>query len=482
MIARSMRRRARGATLLELLVVILIVVTITAATVPAIAPATSSRRTREGARLLNVFLNAARNRAMETGRPAGVWMDRVEDVPEAVATLSFCEVPPPYSGDFSDSTAEVFVWPMNYTDYTADAREFWNIVVPKTKYTRNTDVWANAAPRNDDGNGYWDSYEFGQQSLIRPGDEILLAYQGRRFPLMAALFPSIDTARKHTRPQGPYGPGWYWYIGYGINRRTFVQPTAFDSNFLHSNGTYAIRFYDANSKPYGDHPVVRPAGNWKDNPVNLGDPWMVQGVPYQIIRRPVKSASGSVELPETVCIDLNYSTVSRTGTDVGLPLHPRFDPNDPDSNYTYRIRGKSVYPEDTTPVILMFAPSGAVERVYHHVLVTNPAQPNPPTFTWKGEVPTAPIWFLVGKRTKVPASDTYRAAGVTRGDGNPQDQFNNNWLDLENYWVTINPQNGFITTTELSDFVDNDDTKSINPINVAATRYWAVRSMNMGGR
>ena len=89
----------RGVTLLELLVVIIIIVSITAATIPAVLPALANRRVREASRVVNVFIAGARNRAMQTGRPVGVMIERFNGLPEAAMTLSYCEMPLPYAGD-----------------------------------------------------------------------------------------------------------------------------------------------------------------------------------------------------------------------------------------------------------------------------------------------------------------------------------------------------------------------------------------------
>jgi len=83
--------------------VIIIIVTVTAATIPTILPALANRRVREASRMVNVFFAGARNRALQTGRPVGVMLERFNGLSDAAMTLSYCEVPPPYAGDFSNS-------------------------------------------------------------------------------------------------------------------------------------------------------------------------------------------------------------------------------------------------------------------------------------------------------------------------------------------------------------------------------------------
>ncbi|MBX7168893.1 MAG: prepilin-type N-terminal cleavage/methylation domain-containing protein [Pirellulales bacterium] len=101
---RHVRRRAM--TLIELLVVIAIVLSISAVALPILAPRGESRRQREAARILTTFINSARTRAIEIGRPVGVWIEGVGGGAENILSLSTCEVPAPYTGDtFSSKIA-----------------------------------------------------------------------------------------------------------------------------------------------------------------------------------------------------------------------------------------------------------------------------------------------------------------------------------------------------------------------------------------
>ncbi len=92
-------RRRRGLTLLELLVVITIMLILLAVMVPRLRPMMEQRRMREAARTVSVFFGAARSRAMETGRPVGVSIERLKIQPDAAVTLRMVEEPPLYAGD-----------------------------------------------------------------------------------------------------------------------------------------------------------------------------------------------------------------------------------------------------------------------------------------------------------------------------------------------------------------------------------------------
>lgn len=97
----------QGVTLLEVLVVISIMLILLAVAVPRLRPMMEQRRIREASRTVSGFFYAARSRAMETGRPVGVAIERLKSQPEAAVTLRMVEVPPPYCGDTTAAKARV---------------------------------------------------------------------------------------------------------------------------------------------------------------------------------------------------------------------------------------------------------------------------------------------------------------------------------------------------------------------------------------
>jgi prepilin-type N-terminal cleavage/methylation domain-containing protein len=101
-ISRSASRS--GFTLIEMMIVIGIMLMLVTAAATMIRPASESRRIREAARSINVYLSSARNRAMETGRPCGVTFRCQAGASYALAADQ-CEVPPCYAGDSDTSTA-----------------------------------------------------------------------------------------------------------------------------------------------------------------------------------------------------------------------------------------------------------------------------------------------------------------------------------------------------------------------------------------
>lgn len=102
-----------GFTLIEMMIVILIIVIMTAITIPVMSSASDVRRAREGARVLSTMLASAQTEAQVSGRPAGVWIQRLVNssgqVTNAAAAMDIylAEVPPPYLGDQLTATASV---------------------------------------------------------------------------------------------------------------------------------------------------------------------------------------------------------------------------------------------------------------------------------------------------------------------------------------------------------------------------------------
>jgi type II secretory pathway pseudopilin PulG len=95
-----------------MMIVVAIMMILVAAAATQFRPANDSRRVREAARAINVYLSSARNRAMETGRPCGVMLRQAgtlttSALSHAVMELDQVEVPPTYSGDIESSYATV---------------------------------------------------------------------------------------------------------------------------------------------------------------------------------------------------------------------------------------------------------------------------------------------------------------------------------------------------------------------------------------
>ncbi len=413
-------RRLRGTTLLELLAVIVVLLMITAATLPIIPPSSQKRRIREGARMLSTFINAARNRAFETGRPAGVWIERMSNLPEAANTLHYAEIPPTYSGDFLDSSAECCVvgkqsqsttWP------TSTDREFYNIVVPRTRTAYQTDLWANPDP-------------FVQQ-LVREGDQIKFEGYDRYYTLRRVENFTVPNSSERM----------WWYILKGNNSGSVNGAY---SNSMDIHGRYNINWFN-DTRSLGHTGVIRTT--------NAPLTFKGNGLRYQIRRQPIRLQAGSIQLPEGIVIDLNFSSVTNsTASDEGVPFHPRNGAN-------YFI-GNPFYPDDNTPVIMVFSTGGHIDRLFRQVQEGSTTR-----WGWGATEPYGEIYLLVGERTRiVPHENSATLAH----------QIKKNWTNLDALWVKVNAQTGIVSTSLMQSLTTT--AQAMNPAYVSTSARGLVQT------
>jgi prepilin-type N-terminal cleavage/methylation domain-containing protein len=313
----------RGLTLVELLVVLIILTTLVATVIPVMVPAVETRRIREAARGTSTFIAKARARAIATGRPAGLWLQRLGVEPGAATTLFVAEVPSPYAGQ--DNTAAV--------------------AMKKVGDVPSSDGFVRCLAR--------------LQTIAGPSPNVVPPKLIRVFDTLRVNFQGHD----------------YLITGPDEDNDGYVDVAASSVVVLQLKVRFA-----GGALPW-------PTGPWS-NPV-----------PFQIFRQPIRSAATSFQLPEGAVIDLDGS-----GEDVEL-----FDQN-------------------PLPVIITFTPEGSVDYIHH-------GEPSGDTLVWTRRRVTAPIHLLIGKRENVPVA------------ANPG---NENWRDLSNLWVSINPRSGRTTTSEMA--------------------------------
>jgi len=170
------------------------------------------------------------------------------------------------------------------------------------------------------------------------------------------------------------------------------------------------------------------------------------GVPFQILRQPVRSNEAPLQLPGSAVIDLDLSGVDSISP--GL-LGGTFS-----AEHTPGSNPPSI---DTNPVIITFGPAGAIDRVYY-----------------RGGLffrPTEPVYLLVGRREKVYPGESKESSeenGV---------QFN--FQDTGHWWVAIGNQTGRVTVTELANYANPDMLGNSGP---AKTRHFARMAQSTGGR
>jgi type II secretory pathway pseudopilin PulG len=177
------KRRRTGAfpvrrpamTLVELLIVVSIAVLLLGVAIPLMKPALEEGRLREASRQLNTYVNLAQARAAERGRPVALWIERLENNPNAAQQVYLAESPPPYSGDI------------------VGARAFFP-AAPDT----STDPWTMTVG--------FDAMSATLPALAKPGDVIKFDFKGPQYPITFIGPGTITIAlprRNDPRPQNP---------------------------------------------------------------------------------------------------------------------------------------------------------------------------------------------------------------------------------------------------------------------------------------
>jgi prepilin-type N-terminal cleavage/methylation domain-containing protein len=209
----------RGVTLIELLVVISVMLLLMVMAIPMVRLMVARRPVREAARAVSDYFAAAQVRARETGRPAGVWIQRFGNQPQSAFTLYQAEVPPPYGGDTISSTGALTL-----------------------SYGTATDAFFDAAMAN----GF-------NQNLVSPGDRFQLNYQGPWYEV-TIVNPSLLTLRLDIR-DGTTVP-WMTTPSAPLPYQILRQPMRTAAKPLQLPGTTVIDLYESGTSTVAFEPLV----------------------------------------------------------------------------------------------------------------------------------------------------------------------------------------------------------------------------------
>ncbi len=210
---RQQRERLGAFTLLEMLIVIAIMLLLVIATLPRIKYALDESKLRESSRQLISYFSMAKSRAATTGRPCGVWFvtEQIGDptaVPGVFQTTQFylAEIPPPYSGDFTESRVVV-------SDSSGNNAPTMANITPNG-WPLSFAAGANASlftliPQNPPNNTFF--IRFDRKGPLFPGSRIGNQFYVRpAFPLSPTVNPVIPPAANGLNVNA--GAGYHYEI------------------------------------------------------------------------------------------------------------------------------------------------------------------------------------------------------------------------------------------------------------------------------
>lgn len=383
---KQMQPGRRGFTLVELLIVMAVLVLLAAVALPSVKELLKDQKGSQAARLIQSYAESARARAIATGRPVAMVIDRMyvdgsRDLAgnDSCTRLSIGEVFPPYEGDWSSALATII--------------------------TRTADAGGGPPlPR-------------GRQ------------YAQIQFDHAASLY-SVGTG-----PTGMVSAGDL--IQFGTSSRLYRvadSPNDADTDvitFIAGSGTTpAYLQIDFDNPPYDE-----------DAGLLTGEATIFPSAPmtFRIYRKPSKSLAGSITFPRGICIDLASSGIGQSGIQFGTASIAAVSRlGDPERDHLPGAYG---------PIQIVFDPAGRVQDVFYgltpivggsagNLLARRPAD--------------STIHLLIGKTEQVVPSPAYLGPTIVPAF-DETDDVNYNLLDPANFWVSINPFTGSITTSQVQD-------------------------------
>jgi type II secretory pathway pseudopilin PulG len=322
-------------TLIELLVVVTILLLAAALFVPRLKPMMDHSKVREAARVIQLYLNTARNQAMTSGRSCGVMIEPLTTEPGCSMTLTQVETPTPFGGDSSFATATTL-------SGTANGFTFPTVVWPYAIVPIQFNIGGGTA-------NAWPSVP------LYEGDQIQLGYQG------------------------------FWYNVAPTNSSGIVPGTNIPLNKVDTT-TSIIQPTNFAVPPPAPNPLPQCVFIYLDISHGELPSFLTTGVfsSFKIRRWPAKSGTKALQLPATTCIDLTASgydppanlTTSATWSTASTTSPPviMFAPDGTvDRTYVQKIDPKIPPPNNKT-----YKAEVPVTPIYLLVGMRNKVNPNNP--------------------------------------------------------------------------------------------------------
>lgn len=418
----------RAFTMVELLIVVAIAMLLIAIAIPFIRPGIETSRLREGARLVNTFINGAKARAADMGRPFGVRLVRssVDGTgdPNDCYRLQYVEVPPAYSGDFDNATITVGPRHMDgtvtppvpvlgpliaanpYSGYASNVSlsfSAWlncDTIILENNQSQFSQILHNSIEQFVLNSGEtvqeaWDRAN--KTAVVTPGDSIRFGYQGITY-LIVDMYMEIPT-------DPMLAP---------IPRLTLAPI-------------------------YGDGPLAG-VSHWPANPAaGVNQPYTTSQIkPYQIFRKPQVAGATVLELPRNTSIDLALSGNSFGGSEFFANYDPALLAAGQSGNSPPAGLATSTY-SDPTPIDIIFDPNGQMTNLVVRGIVKTT---NSSVYLHLGR--TEHVYSGIGGRK----GEDWSSGGAPRNEPGSELINSANLKSNDDYWIAIQYPTGAVLAAE----------------------------------
>ncbi|MEZ6138207.1 MAG: type II secretion system protein [Pirellulaceae bacterium] len=416
-------------TVLELLIVMGIFLLIAAVTLPTVKGLLEDSKYSQTSRLVQGFAESARARAIGSGRPVAMIIERMyadgsRDLVgnDSCIRLSIGEVFPPYEGDWADARATIVSNPIPTPIPNPLTPGFAGSGV--LRGTSYCDIPFSQAA------SLWDPVNGEPSGLATPGDTITFGASNRSYRL-------VDS-------DGDTHAVSYLPPPLNLIRIEFDNP-AYDDDAGYVLGEQTV---------------------FPSSPLR-----------FRIYRKPSKSLVGGVSLPRGMCIDLSCSGGGVSGIDFGTASIAAASRGGSDPGVTHE---PGVY----GPVYIVFNATGTVQDVYYGLTPAVPSAPNTPEKLLVHRSVGSPIHLLVGSTDQVfPTPAAYLGVyNIPSPAVSAADDVRYNVLDPANYWVTISPFSGTIQTAKVQDqSVFPAPPANLTPLELLDLRIQQSRALAISG-
>ncbi|MEM7478055.1 MAG: prepilin-type N-terminal cleavage/methylation domain-containing protein [Planctomycetota bacterium] len=299
-----MRTQRRGVTLIELLIVIGVLTLMATVALSTVRSLLRDRKVKQAARMVEQYFESAKIRAITTGRPVAVFMDRLDlrlDQTTQTVTpgnytstrLSMGEVFPPYTGDVIG--AKGTLWDVNVLTVARTGDGF----ADQVRFAPLDVLSAFGPPPPINSTGPVPA----GQGFVSVGDIIEFESVNRSF-----IIESIDSVQVLDDMGNPIG------VEFAVTFFNPPNPSTYNTGIISAGLTIGSPFVPAYSTL---SPVLPIADTSLQRTTRLATRSINEIGPeakFRIYRRPTKSLVGALALPRGTCVDLYASGLGLAGS------------------------------------------------------------------------------------------------------------------------------------------------------------------------